>query len=530
MPHPTPSTAVGSDPAESSLVLKLSGITRRFGSVLANDAIDLDLHKGEVLALLGENGAGKTTLMNILFGHYTADSGHIEVAGPDGTMTPLPPGNPAAALKAGIGMVHQHFTLAENLSAFDNIVLGTERLWRPTQQRRNARSKLTELMTGSGLTVDLSARIGALSVGEQQRVEILKALYREARVLILDEPTAVLTPQETNRLFETLRRLAATGLAVVFISHKLNEVMAISDRVTVLRGGRVAATLRTAETDRHQLAETMVGRSIPVTSRTPMTPGAAVLSLENVHVDVEAGRVPLTGIDLTIHRHEIVGIAGVSGNGQTALSDLLAGLAHPNRGTASVFGRPMGNPRPRDMVRAGVGRIPEDRHRHGVVGDMALWETVLLEDYALPAFQWLGLVRRDAARTHAAKLIDRYDVRCPGPEAVTRLLSGGNIQKLILGRVLDREPGLILANQPTRGLDIGSVTFVHSQLLAARSRGAGIVLISEDLDELLTLSDRIAVIYQGRLSAPYPTEDVTVRGLGLLMAGHDAAAGGIDAA
>lgn len=518
------------DPVSTpGLVLRLAGISRSFGPVLANDGVDLDLRRGEVLALLGENGAGKTTLMNILFGHYTADAGTIEVAGPDGAMRALPPGNPAAALAAGIGMVHQHFTLADNLSAFDNIVLGTESLWRPTQKRREAHEKLNRLIAACGLTVDLSARIATLSVGEQQRIEILKALYRDARVLILDEPTAVLTPQETGHLFETLRRLAADGMAIVFISHKLNEVMAISDRVTVLRGGKVVATLPTADTDRHHLAETMVGRAIPVTARTAMTPGAAVLSLKAVHVDGGPGRVALRDVDLDVHRHEIVGVAGVSGNGQSALSDLLAGLVAPSAGTATLLGAPMTSPTPRDLVQNGVGRIPEDRHRHGVVGDMALWETVLLEDYRQPAFQRLGLTRRDAARAYAAGIIERYDVRCPGPDAVTRLLSGGNMQKLILGRVLEREPGLILANQPTRGLDIGSVTFVHAQLLAARSRGAGVVLISEDLDELLALSDRIAVIYQGRISTTQPTEHVTIRGLGLLMAGHDST-GDTDAA
>jgi len=506
-------------------VLRLRGITKRFGALLANDAVDLELARGEVLALLGENGAGKTTLMNILFGHYTADEGTIEVAGPEGGLQPLPPGNPAAALAAGIGMVHQHFTLADNLTAFDNLVLGTEPLWRPWQSLRAARAKLERLMAESGLAVELGARVAGLSVGERQRVEILKALYRDARILILDEPTAVLTPQETERLFETLRRLAAGGLAVVFISHKLNEVLAISDRVTVLRGGKVVASLPTAGTDRAQLAETMVGRAIPPTVREPQSPGAPVLRLQQAEVPAPPGRTPLRAADLELHRHEILGIAGVSGNGQSALSDLVCGLARHESGRVELFGRPLAGATPARMVRAGVGRIPEDRHRDGVVGEMAVWETVMLEDYYRAPFQRFGLLRRAVARRRAEAVIRDYEVKCPGTEAVTKLLSGGNMQKLILGRVLDREPGLILANQPTRGLDVGAVTYVHGQLLAARRRGAGILLISEDLDELLTLSDRVAVLYRGRLSPALPTEQVTIRGLGLMMAGHDPAEG-----
>jgi len=503
-----------------SPVLRLTGITKRFGDLRANDSIDLELGRGEILALLGENGAGKTTLMNIIFGHYTADNGKVEVSGPAGKLQPLPPGNPDAALSAGIGMVHQHFTLADNLSAFDNLVLGTEPLWRPWQNLRQAREQARKLMSDSGLEVDLARPVSSLSVGERQRVEILKALYRGARILILDEPTAVLTPQETEGLFTTLRRLAADGLAVVFISHKLHEVLSISDRIAILRGGRVVAELPARETDREYLAETMVGRAIPEPVREPQTPGAPVLQLRNVHVAGEPGRTPLRDLSLTLRAHEIIGIAGVSGNGQTTFSSLLSGLAQHHQGDVELFGKPLANSSPAHMVRQGVGRIPEDRHQDGVVGEMAVWETVMLEDYYRPPYQRFGFLRSRTARQRAEAVIRNYEVKCPGPDAVTKLLSGGNIQKLILGRVLDREPGLILANQPTRGLDIGAVTYVHEQLLAARTRGAGIVLISEDLDELLSLSDRIAVLYRGQLSAPMPVEDVTIRSLGLMMAGH----------
>lgn len=532
---PSPAARAGDAagvPLPREPVLRLSGITKRFGDLIANDAIDLVLHRGEVLALLGENGAGKTTLMNILFGHYVAEEGDIQVADPTGgTLVPLPPGTPKAALAAGIGMVHQHFTLADNLSAFDNIVLGTEPLWRPRQHLRQARARLAGLMADSGLDVDLDARIAALSVGERQRVEILKALYRDARILILDEPTAVLTPQEADRLFETLRRLADQGLAVVFISHKLHEVLAISERVVVLRGGKAVAETATAGTDREHLAELMVGRPIPPTVREPLSPGAPVLALAGVDVAGEHGRTSLRGVDLAVRQHEIVGIAGVSGNGQAALSALLSGLVRPSAGEMRLNGQPVAGATPAGMVRAGIGRIPEDRHHDGVVGDLAVWENLMLEDYGQPAFQRFGLVRRAAARRRAEEVIAAYGVKCSGPEAVTRLLSGGNMQKLILGRVLGRDPRFILANQPTRGLDVGAVTYVHQQLLSARANGAAILLISEDLDEVLTLSDRIAVLYRGRLSAPMPTEEVTLRGLGLMMAGQgfgDATGGGRD--
>ena len=518
------------DRTPEDIVLRLRGISKRFGDLLANDAIDLDLGRGEILALLGENGAGKTTLMNILFGHYVADAGEVQVADATGTLTPLRGGSPNAALLAGIGMVHQHFTLAENLSAVDNIVLGTETLLRPWQARREARRKLAALMERSGLKVDLDATVAALSVGERQRIEILKALYRDARILILDEPTAVLTPQKSESLFATLRRLAADGLSVVFISHKLAEVMAISDRVVVLRGGRVVATVATAETDGPRLAETMVGRPIPPTVRQPLAPGAVVLELAEVHVPGEHNRPALADANLRVRRHEIVGIAGVSGNGQAALSNLICGLTAHSHGRFEIFGRAALAGSPARMVADGIGRIPEDRLHDGIVGAMAVWENLLLEDYRRPDFQNAGFLRGAAARANARRVIEAFDVRCPGPEASTRLLSGGNIQKLILGRVLSRRPDVILASQPTRGLDIGAVTYVHRRLLEARGAGAGIILISEDLDELLALTDRIAVLYRGRLSPAMATEDVTIKYLGLMMAGQAAEGPTADAA
>ncbi|EWY42043.1 sugar ABC transporter ATP-binding protein [Skermanella stibiiresistens SB22] len=508
---------VSTPAVEPEVVLRLTGITKRFGALTANDAISLDLRRGRVMALLGENGAGKTTLMNILFGHYVADAGHIEAFG-----QPLPPGSPKAALAAGICMVHQHFTLADNLSVLDNVILGTEPLWRFWTDRGRARRKLVSLAERFGLVVDPDASVGALSVGERQRVEILKALYRDARILILDEPTAVLTPQESERLFATLKLLTAEGLAIVFISHKMNEVMAASDNVGVLRGGRLVAVRRTAETNRGELAELMIGRTLKAPTVEPMAAGEPVLTLAGVTVKAGGGNGQgmLDAVDLKIRRHQIIGIAGVSGNGQSALADLVSGLIVPDAGLLEVLGNGIARTGPGAMVRCGVARIPEDRHATGLVGDMTVWENLIAERYRLPEFSRFGFLKRGAARQRAEGVIKDYDVRCPGPDAVSRLLSGGNMQKLILGRTLSYGPGLILANQPTRGLDVGAVAYVHERLLAARAGGAGILLISEDLDEILALSDQIAVIHRGRLSPPQPRSAVTIRQLGLAMAGH----------
>ena len=503
-----------------STVLSIRGVTKRFGDLVANDAIDLELEAGEILALLGENGAGKTTLMNILFGHYVADAGHIEVAGRDGTLRPLRPGSPQAALAAGIGMVHQHFTLAENLSAIDNIVLGTEPMWRPFQRKRAAAVRLKELMGRAGLSVDLDVPVSRLSVGERQRVEILKALYRGARILILDEPTAVLTPQESDQLFDVLRRLTADGLAVIFISHKLAEVVAISRRVVVMRAGRLVATTDTAASGPAELAALMVGREVSPSKREPQPPGERLLRMSGVTVARPDGRTGLDAVDLEVRHGEIVGIAGVSGNGQTALSDVVAGLAAPRAGRIEIDGRPYPVLRPAALLNAGVGRVPEDRHHDAVVGDMAAWENAILEEHATPRFARRGFIARGKALAHTRRIIEGYDVRGRGPTTRTRLLSGGNMQKLILGRVMERAPSLILANQPTRGLDVGAVSYVHGQLLAARARGAGVLLISEDLDELFALADRIAVIYAGRLSPTMATEGLDRERVGMMMAGH----------
>ncbi|NNG06059.1 MAG: ABC transporter ATP-binding protein [Inquilinus sp.] len=502
-------------------ILEFREITKRFGDLVANDRISLSVEAGEILALLGENGAGKTTLMNILFGHYTADAGSVLVEGAE-----VPPGSTMAALAAGIGMVHQHFTLAGNLTVLDNIVLGTEPLRALRQNRAAARAKLARLAGDFGLAVAPDKPVGDLSVGERQRVEILKALYRDARILILDEPTAVLTPQEADDLFATLKRLTAKGLSIIFISHKLHEILKISDRVVVLRRGRIVGAVATAEADRAMLAEMMVGRAVTRPSLEPMAAGAPVLELAGV--SVFGGHGPaLDRVDLTIRAHEIVGIAGVAGNGQGALAGLLSGLSRPDAGSVALFGETLTRFSPRDMVRRGVGRIPEDRHASGVVGDMAVWENLVSETLSdPPASRGRAIIDKAACLDRTARLIEAYDIRCEGPLAQTKLLSGGNMQKLILARALSPEPTFILANQPVRGLDEGAIAYVQTRLLEARRGGAGILLISEDLDEVLALSDRVAVLYHGRLSGPFDRAEVTIQQIGLMMAGHAAVGSG----
>lgn len=496
--------------------LRLEGITKRFGPLTANDNISFSLDQGEVLALLGENGAGKTTLMNILFGHYVADEGSVHVFG-----QPLPPGQPGAALAAGVGMVHQHFTLAENLSVLDNVTLGTAPLLGRGAGRRAARARLARLGAEFGLEVDPDAKVGRLSVGERQRVEILKALYREARVLILDEPTAVLTPQESDALFATIRKAVAQGLSVVFISHKLGEVMAAADRVVILRRGAKVAEMAVAETDRHALAEAMVGAEITPPEVPAVAPGPALLTLKGVDV---AGQPGLRGVDLCLRAGTITGLAGVSGNGQGAMSDLLSGLARPMKGQMQLAEAPLPPAwSPRAAIGAGIGRIPEDRHKEGTIADFDLTENAMLEDYAAAPLSRRGWLNWGRARAQAEAIITGYDVRCPGRSTPIRLLSGGNMQKLILGRVLEGGPAVILANQPTRGLDVGAVSYVHAQLLAARARGAAILLISEDLDEIVALSDRIHAIHDGQLSPGFDRGGVTLKELGLWMAGQGGA-------
>ncbi|WP_444812792.1 ABC transporter ATP-binding protein [Variovorax jilinensis] len=503
-------------------VLALRGITKRFGTLVANKSISLDLQPGEVLALLGENGAGKSTLMSILFGHYVADEGDIEVFG-----RPLAPGNPKAALAAGIGMVHQHFTLADNLSVLDNVMMGTESLWQPFSRRAAARARLLEVAQRFGLPVVPEARVGNLSVGERQRVEILKALVRDARILILDEPTAVLTPQESEALFETLAQMVAQGLSIIFISHKLGEVLRVSHRVAVLRGGALVAEARTGDTTEAQLAQWMVGHAVEQAARRPAERvGDAVCVLDHVRT-AGSGHDRLEEVSLTLRAGEITAIAGVSGNGQVALAELLCGTRRASAGSVRLMGREL-PPAPARLVQRGVARIPEDRHAVGVVGDLPVWENAVSERLRSRAFSRFLWVRRGLAKAHAKAVERAFDVRGGGLESPARALSGGNMQKLILGRALlapastpaqKRIPRLIVAHQPTWGLDIGAVAYVQQQLIAARDAGAAVLLISDDLDEVLTLGDRVAVMHGGRLGEPRAPAAWTREAIGLAMAG-----------
>jgi simple sugar transport system ATP-binding protein len=493
-------------------VLEIEHVSKRFGNTLANDDVSLSLHRGEIVALLGENGAGKTTLMSILFGHYVPDTGRVLIEGKE-----LPPGKPRAAIRAGIGMVHQHFSLAPNLTVLENVTTGTESLWSLSSRRGEARAKLMAISERFGLKVDPDARLGDLSVGEQQRVEILKALYNDARILVLDEPTAVLTQIEAEKLFSILKDMAAQGLSLIFISHKLDEVMSAADRVVVLRGGRQVAERKAADTSKAELAELMVGRTVTRPQREASTPGAIVLEAAALTVR-DKGVDTLKAVDFRLHAGEVLGIIGVSGNGQGVLAQLLSGTKQRTSGDLLLFGQPIDRLDVADAVFAGIGRIPEDRNKEGAIGEMAVWENAVLE--RLPAFSRHGLVDRKAGMAYAQQIIDQFDVRGGTPTSRIRLLSGGNMQKLILGRNLINRPRILIAAQPARGLDEGAVAAVHERILEARRAGTAVLLISEDLDEVMALADRIQAIVGGRLSPAIAAEEASARRLGLMMAGE----------
>ena len=502
----------------SSPVLHLNGLTKTFGSVQAAQSISLELFKGEVLALLGENGAGKTTLMNMLFGHYMPDAGTIDIFDTSGTAKPLQLGNPQAAIAAGIGMVHQHFTLAENLDALDNIMLGSERFFDFRRNKTKAMQKVQKIMDDSGLAAPINIPVGKLTVGERQRVEILKALYQDVKILVLDEPTAVLTPQESDKLFENITTMTKNGLSVIFISHKLREVLAFSNRIAVLRHGRKVGEISSKEANERKIARLMVGEETEISSRKKMKPGEAVLELDNLTISGSSKRESISNVNLVVKKHEILGIAGISGNGQTVLANAISGLLKPSSGKIKLESEILISNDPSNIIQAGVGRIPEDRHKDGIVGQMTVAENMILEDLSNKRIQSRGLLNREAIQ-HCEDLSVKYDVRGPGANASARLLSGGNIQKLILARVFEAAPKLILANQPTRGLDMGAAADVANRLLEARQRGSGVILISEDLDEILSLSDRIMVIYDGELKAVETHDRETI---GLMMAGEAA--------
>ena len=494
--------------------LQFSEICKSFGSVVANDNISLSLGEGEILSLLGENGAGKTTLMNILFGHYVSDNGFIEVGGQK-----LTPGSTKASLDAGIGMVHQHFTLADNLTVLENIILGTEPLTRLWSQKKQAYKKLQELSKRFGLVINPDARVADLTVGEKQRVEIIKALYRDASILILDEPTAVLTPQESEQLFKVLKEMVKAGLSIMFISHKLNEILEISDRIIVLRHGKVVGEVATKNASKESPAEMLVGRKVTRPAYKKLKKGKAVVELNDVCLKANEGSTSLNNIHLKIHEKEIIGLAGVAGNGQAGLASILQGLASPSSGDFRLFGESLNKYNPTYLTESGVARIPEDRSKEGVIGEMEIWENFLGEELRTKSKSGFFIDKKQAV-SNAEKLIQEYDIRCEGPFASTRLLSGGNIQKLILARSLSNNPRFIIANKPARGLDEGAISFVQQQIVNAKSKGAGVLLISEDLDEIFELSDRIAVIFGGRIQGPFDSNKVNKNQVGLMMSGE----------
>jgi len=499
-------------------ILNLLKITKYFGPVVANEDISFSLGKGEIVALLSENGAGKTTLMSILFGHYVADGGSVTVFGKK-----LVPGSPRAALEAGVGMVHQHFTLAENMSVLDNIMLGTESLTGFKSNRRGAQNKLNRLMERFGLTINPKALVKDLSVGEQQRVEILKVLYRDAKILILDEPTAVLTPpQESDKLFETIAQLVKEGLSVIFITHKMRELMAASHRCIVLREGRVVFESLTKDTDPNALAKAMVGSEIPQTIRQRQLPGNEVLALRGITLVNEGNgkKKSIKNLNLSLRSNVIIGIAGVSGNGQSQLADIISGLINTYEGKIFLDSKELKNISPRRMIQEGVGRIPDDRNGTGLICDMTVMENIASDTYGEPPFSKRGFLQFKAMATRARKLVKKFDVRCPNIDIPVQKLSGGNMQKLILARKLSGSPRIILANQPTWGLDVGAAAYVHKQLMKAAEQGAGIILISEDLDELFQVADQIQVMYRGRLSDPEDVDRVDRAKLGLIMSGQ----------
>jgi simple sugar transport system ATP-binding protein len=497
-------------------VLELRGITKTFPGVLANDSVDLTLEKGEIHALLGENGAGKTTLMNILYGLYKPDKGQILVQGEEVSIH-----SPSDAITRGIGMVHQHFMLIPVMTATENVMLGVE----PTRagvflDRARVEKSIREISQQYGLDVDPRAYIGDLPVGSQQRVEIIKVLYRQAEILILDEPTAVLTPQEVDGLFKILRSLVAKGKSIIFITHKLKEVMAIADRITVLRGGRVAGTTIPRDATQEKLAAMMVGREVNlVVKKKPASPKEVVLAVKDLHVHDERKNLTVRGTSFEVRAGEVLGIAGVQGNGQTELVYALTGLLPLNSGEIRILDKPVRHTTPRNILERGVAHIPEDRQRHGLILSFPVQDNMVLCTYYQPPFA-KGLVLQGKVITdNAVRLVKQFDVHTPSVFVPVSTLSGGNQQKVIVAREFSRPIKLLIASQPTRGLDVGSIEYIHSRIIEKRDEGTAVLLVSPELDEIIALSDRIAVMYKGQIVDIVPAAKVSKKYLGLLMAG-----------
>ncbi|HEX8990298.1 MAG TPA: ABC transporter ATP-binding protein [Anaerolineales bacterium] len=501
--------------AENTTVLEAKAITKQFPGVLANDRVDFDLRTGEIHALLGENGAGKTTLMNILYGLYRPDSGEILIDG-----HPAAIHSPKDSINLGIGMVHQHFMLIPVFTVAENVMLGDETVRNGVLDRKTVEAKVQELSHRYGLDVDPQALVGQIPVGTQQRVEIVKTLYRDAHILILDEPTAVLTPQEAEDLFRIMRELVKRDVSIIFITHKLKEVLAVADRITVMRSGHVVGTTTPKETNEAKLASMMVGREVILTVRKePAKPKEEVLRVEDLNVQDDRKLEAVRGISFDVHAGEIVGIAGVQGNGQTELAEALSGLRSIKSGKVVLAGQDVSGKPPRPITEAGMGHIPEDRQRHGLVLSYTVADNMVLCSYYLPPFARGPLLQQQAVDTNARELIKEYDVRTPSPYVPAGKLSGGNQQKVIVARELSRPVKLLLASQPTRGLDVGSIEYIHKEIVAMRDRGVGVLLISAELDEIMSLADRIVVMYRGQIMQIMDAKQADKESLGLLMAG-----------
>jgi general nucleoside transport system ATP-binding protein len=519
MPLESPPTVAA---APDTPVLELRGITKRFPGVLANDRVDLDLRRGEVHALLGENGAGKSTLMNILYGLYKPDEGEILLNG-----KPADIGSPHGAIAAGIGMVHQHFMLIPVMTVAENIVLASE----PKRSgvlldTAAAERRVRELAEQFNFHIDPHARVRDITVGQQQRVEILKALYRGADVLILDEPTAVLTPQEAEELFEILKRLVAEGMSVIFISHKLNEVLAIADRITVLRRGKKVDTIDREGATEAGLARMMVGRDVLLrVDKAPPKTGDVLLDVRDLHVHDDRGLEAVRGVSFSVRAGEIVALAGVDGNGQTELIDAITGLRKPSSGTVTLAGEDLTGASAHAFLAHGMGHIPEDRHRRGLVLEFSLAENLVLHDYAKAPYAKRGLLSPRRVVEAAQALLHEFDVRGGTPETRASALSGGNQQKVVVAREVSRDPKVLLAAQPTRGLDVGAIEFVHRRLVEERDEGRAVLLVSLELEEVISLADRILVIYEGGIVGEYdPSVSEEELGIAMTGGGREAAA------
>lgn len=497
-------------------MIELRDITRRFGAVLANDRVSLKVDRGSIHAIVGENGAGKSTAMKIAYGLHRPDSGEIVVDGMERRIH-----SPHDAIALGIGMVHQHFMLVETMTVAENIILGAERTSRGTLDIGRATAEITELSQRYRLAIDPRARVEDLSVGQQQRVELLKALYREARILILDEPTAVLTPQEVEDLFATLRSMRDAGQTVVIITHKLSEVLAVSDRVTVMRDGKVVGELETAGTSAAELARLMVGRDVLLrVEKTPAAPGEVILSVRDLRVSSVDGVKLLDGVSFEVRAGEIVGIAGVEGNGQTELIESIAGLSPRATGEVALRGSSISALDVRHRRDRGIAHIPEDRHRRGLLLEMDLVEnTILGSDHRAELAGSIGMMRREAALERTETIIRDYDVRPANPAAMAGALSGGNQQKLIIGREVMAAPALLLVSQPTRGVDIGAIEFIHRRLIEIRDAGCAIILVSAELEEVTALADRLFVMREGKIVAELDPTVAAVEEIGMLMTG-----------